>query len=367
MSSTTRRSRSRRLQDSIDRRPNLFMGIVDELGKAIARGDLAPGSQVPVRKTLALQHRTTVVTIQKALAMLEESGLVVSRGWRGTFVHEAPPCLHRFGVLMPRRAALVLADPSSLYHSPLARIAGGWQEGRDRLVVFSGLLDPAGGDLPALMAELERHTLAGLICIDVDPAELPALGAEIARRELPCVHFGPRWSQADRLEVCFDHLALARATFLHLAARGCRRPAVAMLAASSARVEAMQAEARACGLETPAALVMGFDPSHPDWLGPWVETLMSLPPERRPDAFLIADNHLLDGFLRAAAAQGLTTAGIPIVSHANLPSAPPPAGIIGFGFDLRDALRAAMALIREARRPGLGRLSRSLPPVAAAG
>jgi len=62
--------------------------VAADLRRRINAGTLPPGSQLPSIVNLAAEYRTSTGTIQKALAMLREEGLVVSVASYGTFVAE---------------------------------------------------------------------------------------------------------------------------------------------------------------------------------------------------------------------------------------------------------------------------------------
>lgn len=68
----------------------LFRQIADELRAAITSGRLRPGEQIPSENELAERHRTTRVTVRKALALLRGEGLIVSEQGRGAFVRPQP-------------------------------------------------------------------------------------------------------------------------------------------------------------------------------------------------------------------------------------------------------------------------------------
>ena len=54
----------------------------------ITSGELAPGEKLPPIMTLATKHQVTTNTVQKALRMLKDEGLVTSVPGYGTFVAE---------------------------------------------------------------------------------------------------------------------------------------------------------------------------------------------------------------------------------------------------------------------------------------
>jgi GntR family transcriptional regulator len=60
------------------------------LRSRIESGDLRPGDQLPPVSALATEHHVSTATVAKAIKVLRDEGLVVSRhGW-GTFVAERP-------------------------------------------------------------------------------------------------------------------------------------------------------------------------------------------------------------------------------------------------------------------------------------
>lgn len=65
--------------------------LADLLRARIESGELQPGDRIPSVIGLAQEYELAAGTVRKALAALQQEGLVVSRvGW-GTFVSEAPP------------------------------------------------------------------------------------------------------------------------------------------------------------------------------------------------------------------------------------------------------------------------------------
>lgn len=54
----------------------------------IESGELAPGTALPSIVNLATEHQVATNTVQKALRILKEEGLIVSVAGYGTFVAE---------------------------------------------------------------------------------------------------------------------------------------------------------------------------------------------------------------------------------------------------------------------------------------
>ena len=62
--------------------------LSDRIRSDILRGVYPPGSQIPPVRTLALETAINPNTVQKALTVLEEEGLLYSRTTSGRFVTE---------------------------------------------------------------------------------------------------------------------------------------------------------------------------------------------------------------------------------------------------------------------------------------
>jgi hypothetical protein len=65
--------------------------IAREVRALIARGELAPGDQLPTESSLAAVHATSRTTVRDALAALEREGLVEARRPHGRFVSAPGP------------------------------------------------------------------------------------------------------------------------------------------------------------------------------------------------------------------------------------------------------------------------------------
>jgi GntR family transcriptional regulator len=63
--------------------------VAASLREKISSGALAPGSKLPSIVSLAGEYHTSTGTVQKALAILREEGLIVSVPNYGTFVAES--------------------------------------------------------------------------------------------------------------------------------------------------------------------------------------------------------------------------------------------------------------------------------------
>ena len=66
-----------------------YLQVADDLRVLIATGALAPGQRVPSGRELAEQHGVALMTVQKALALLRDEGVLATHQGRGTFVAAA--------------------------------------------------------------------------------------------------------------------------------------------------------------------------------------------------------------------------------------------------------------------------------------
>ena len=66
-----------------------YLQIASVIRATVLRGDYVPEQQMPPIRTLAEREECNPATTQKALKVLEQQGLIVSRGSKGYFVIES--------------------------------------------------------------------------------------------------------------------------------------------------------------------------------------------------------------------------------------------------------------------------------------
>lgn len=64
----------------------LYLQLAAILRERIASGELPPRSKLPTLAELAGEHDLAITTVQKAVGLLKDEGLVVAYPGRGTFV-----------------------------------------------------------------------------------------------------------------------------------------------------------------------------------------------------------------------------------------------------------------------------------------
>ena len=86
--------------------PNLYENLADELGALIAGRILAPGDRLPSIRHLAQQKRLSISTVQQALRLLEDRGLIDARPQAGFYVR------HRQRTLNSLSSSPALKEPT---------------------------------------------------------------------------------------------------------------------------------------------------------------------------------------------------------------------------------------------------------------
>lgn len=69
----------------------IYAQMMEQVRRAIAAGQLAPGEQLPTVRQLAVELRINPNTVARVYRELEHEGLIATRQGRGTFVAESRP------------------------------------------------------------------------------------------------------------------------------------------------------------------------------------------------------------------------------------------------------------------------------------
>jgi len=86
----------------------IYMQIVDEFKRTIARGELKPGDKVPSQR--AQKVKVNPNTVQKAYQEMERINLVETLRGQGTFIREEEAVLNRIKEEMAREALAIFID-----------------------------------------------------------------------------------------------------------------------------------------------------------------------------------------------------------------------------------------------------------------
>lgn len=83
----------------------IYMQMVDEVKKAMARGELSPGDKIPSHKERAQMSQVNPNTVQRAYQEMEREGLTETLRGQGTFIKSDPSMLMNIRSEMAQAAA----------------------------------------------------------------------------------------------------------------------------------------------------------------------------------------------------------------------------------------------------------------------
>ncbi len=73
----------------------IYMQMVDEVKRALVRGELSPGDKIPSHKERAQMSQVNPNTVQRAYQEMEREGLTETLRGQGTFIRHDPEMLMR--------------------------------------------------------------------------------------------------------------------------------------------------------------------------------------------------------------------------------------------------------------------------------
>ncbi len=73
----------------------IYLQLTQEIANQILSGEYQPGDRIPSVRDLAIVYGVNPNTVQKALVLAEDKGLVYSKGPEGRFVSEDAELIHR--------------------------------------------------------------------------------------------------------------------------------------------------------------------------------------------------------------------------------------------------------------------------------
>ena len=282
------------------------------------------------------------MTVQRALEQLARDGFTVSRGKRGTFVHEHPPHLYRYGVMLPiAHDEVGTADQFGriLYQEALRR-----QHRGDRHLT---LYQSAAG-YQQMLADFHAQRLAGLILhVPWHVANLPSVWQEVG---LPVIGFGKTPPVPGMKMVDFDIWAVIHRALEALAGQGRRRVAVLLNGGDASFVNRITVALANRGMASDAHWVQ-FAPSAAPIAARHVVRLF-MEARERPDALLICDDSLVESATAGLLESGVWAPGeLEVIGHCNFPyPTPSHVPLRRLGFDVREILRVSLDLIDRCRR-----------------
>jgi DNA-binding transcriptional regulator YhcF (GntR family) len=325
----------------------------------ILNGEWAPGARIPTKLDLRRELDASDGTIQKALHELREQGFLRAHGRLGTFVTQYPPHIHRIGIVLGS------TKPSRMWSGTLEALAAEASRGPTRKVsvYFDCSLhdgEPSSG-VNHLEEDIRKGLLAGVILLWSKKGLVERM--RNIRPELICVSMNDHDEPGVVQRISLGSNTL-RAMEKFRADGRSRLAVVATFNHYHDQCASIIAAAADHGLQTRHSWIHYFDPSSGLSARAVMELMMSLPPEARPDAIYITDDHLVH-----EAVEGLATADLDVsreltvIGHNNFPSRPRvPFPIHLLGPDLSHILNAGLAAIQMAQEGPPPAAVLQLPP-----
>lgn len=316
-----------------------------KLSGLIRSGAKPPGSRLPTRLELAQQFKTTPVTIQKALIQLATDGFVTARGRAGTFVVDRPPHLYRFGLVIPT------PHPTGFLRAIVEQAARLERAHHWRFPIYSQVQGPPDAENHRRMLnDLQAHRLAGLIL--TQPPSFFLHSPLFAQADLPRVAIVDQHNVPGVGCVRLDNQMFVEKALDHLKQHGRRRVAVvATPVISGAFVETTIAGIAARHMVTRPAWIQSLDHNWPHWAAHIVAAMLAGPTHARPDALIIADDHLVEPVTTVLRQRRVRVpAALMIVAKCNFPNLPTAAVPVGWlGYDVSQVVHAAIQYIQHAK------------------
>lgn len=92
------------MQLNFDSPKPIYLQMVDEVKKALARGELSPGDKIPSLKERAHMSQVNPNTVLRAYQEMEREGLTETLRGQGTFIRNDPALLHKIRTEMAHSA-----------------------------------------------------------------------------------------------------------------------------------------------------------------------------------------------------------------------------------------------------------------------
>lgn len=332
----------------VGRPPDRHNAIYAALVGRIVRGQIPPGGKLPTRREIAEEFAASSRTIQAVLDDLASAGFTVAQGVHGTFVNDNPPHLHKHALVFDSHGG------ANLYFTAVLNEARKLQEEGWALDFIDMPLHP---DRQKVIADLthavSKQLYAGLLFVNmVDDLK----GTEIFDSpDMPRVHlagclfnFHKTYQSITQEPDPFLDRAIDRALEL-----GYRRPCFFTHMFEQERVDDLLKLCRRKGIEAQNSWVHTIHLNIPREAYVVTDLIFSLPKDKRPDCFIIANDNLTESVTRGVKDFGPAGGDFPIISLCNhpwLPTARVP--VTWLGYDIREMLVRAIGLVESERRRG---------------
>lgn len=201
--------------------------IANDLCQRIRAGEFKPGEQLPLYKELEQDYEVSRATLQHAMNRLKREGFIRTEGRRGAYVADFPPCLFRYGLVLPtagydapgfwRSVKEVLNDR---YHS----------ENGTRIKVYQDVQIHIDNEpFQQLYTDVQQQRLAGLIMMGGHGALFEM--DDWFSSDMPGVSFAPRAVRSKSKHLGLEYMNMdmhqfSRKALDHLMSQGCKNIAI---------------------------------------------------------------------------------------------------------------------------------------------
>jgi len=334
------------------RSTNLSIG--QALRRRIIHGDWRPGRRLPTRLELEKQLGASTATIQKAVDQLVADGFLETRGRAGTFVRAKLPHLYRMALALPPRPAS--GEPTSRFWRALREAAEQVDPttGIEVRTYYDVEIDPPSDSYRQLVEDIERERIGGLMGVSIDWShargtpllEHPRL-CRVAMTGGPVPGVSRIWLEPyeDRVTGLLAEEGMQRLAVIHHASQP-------RAGGDDPTGRRWRAAAERHGRTMRQGWLVPVHPASPQTAEVAVLLLADLPAERRPDALMIADDHLVEATTAGVHAAGLRVPDdLVVFAHCNFPDHPPSSVPVRWvGYDAAMILQAGLDLLRRQLR-----------------
>jgi GntR family transcriptional regulator of arabinose operon len=319
----------------------------------IVGGELKPGDRLPIWDELERIYSVSRTTVTRAIESLRNDGFVVGSRRRGTRVTDFPPHLYQYGIVYPSHPS---RHPgwSEFWERmrQTAESAATPQFPRFRHYYDISPLRADAQEVERLNGDAQRQSLAGIVFFH-SPVSLYKSGV-LKTGNVPRVAISSLPTSPEIPIVYPDMASFDRRAVSELARQGRKKVAVLFTGMDSPDDQAVGDMAKLIkeyGLQSRPELMLSIPYWHVNWGKHYVQLLLSLEKNIRPDALVIHDDNLVVPALAGIEACGVKMPeDISVVAHCNYPAKQPSRpGLLRLGFDMNRLLTTSLDYLTRMR------------------
>jgi DNA-binding LacI/PurR family transcriptional regulator len=322
--------------------------VVAKLREEILDGKFGETGRLPTLHQLARRFRVSYLTAQRSVKLLVEEELVETHPRRGTSPNARPPHHARYALVFPHDPA----DTASLWSRFYSTLVNETRRVEKNLGVrfdsFYGLdKGRQSQDYARLLESVQTRRVAGIIFTS-SPHHL--IGTPLLDQPgIPRVAMMGGMLFSNVPTVSFQRDFFRRA-LRYLAGRDCARVAL-LVQFDQIAPEVFSRLVVDAGLTTKPSWIVPMTPHLVAGARTYVQLLLAVSREERPDALIIADDNYVEPAIEGIKLTGVKVPSeLEIVAHTNFPWAgASPLPVARLGYEAAEALRACVRLIDRQR------------------